>query len=71
MLNLGLVFETLLAVVLCYVPGMEYALRMQPLKFQWWLLAMPYFIWIFLYDEARKWCVRRWPQGFLAMETTY
>ena len=36
-MNFGLVFETVLAAVLCYTPGMDKGLRMYPLKFTWWL----------------------------------
>jgi hypothetical protein len=33
-LNFGLVFETILAAVLSYTPGMDKGLRMYPLKFR-------------------------------------
>jgi len=31
-LNFSLIFETVLALFLCYLPGMDEALRMYPLK---------------------------------------
>ncbi|CAG7730901.1 unnamed protein product, partial [Allacma fusca] len=43
-LNFGLVFETLLAAFLSYCPGMDAALRMFPLKFNWWIPAIPFSI---------------------------
>ncbi len=32
MLNLGLIFETILAIVLSYTPGLDKGLNMYPLK---------------------------------------
>merc|ERR1712034_52987 len=46
-MNFGLVFETLLAAILSYTPGMDKGLRMYPLKFNWWLPAIPFSILIF------------------------
>jgi len=53
-LNFGLLFETVLAACLSYGPGMDKALRMYPLKFSWWLIAIPFSIMIFVYDEIRR-----------------
>jgi len=70
-LNFGLVFETALAAVLSYTPGMEAALRMYPLKFTWWLPALPFSLAIFIYDETRRYILRRNPGGFVELETYY
>jgi len=70
-LNFGLVFETALAAVLSYTPGMEAALRMYPLKFTWWLPALPFSLAIFIYDETRRFILRRNPGGFVELETYY
>merc|ERR1711990_608167 len=53
-MNYGLVFETLLAAILCYTPGLGFALGTRPLKFTHWMPGIPYSIFIFLYDETRK-----------------
>merc|ERR1712001_640218 len=63
MLNFGLCFETLLAAFLSYCPGMDKGLRMYPLKFNWWLPALPFSLLIFTYDETRKYLLRRNPGG--------
>jgi len=70
-LNFGLVFETLLAAFLSYTPGMDAALRMYPLKWNWWLPAIPFSIAIFVYDETRRFILRRNPGGWVEMETYY
>jgi sodium/potassium-transporting ATPase subunit alpha len=70
-LNFGLVFETALAAFLSYTPGMDKGLRMFPLKFNWWLPAIPFSILIFVYDEIRRLILRRNPGGWVEMETYY
>ncbi|KAJ8268539.1 hypothetical protein COCON_G00137110 [Conger conger] len=57
----GLFAETALAAFLSYCPGMDIALRMYPLKVSWWFCAFPYSILIFVYDEIRKFILRRNP----------
>ncbi len=63
MLILGLFEETLLATFLSYCPGMDTALRMYPLEWQWWIVPMPFSLIIWLYDEFRKYLIRRYPGG--------
>uniref|UniRef100_A0A286XER2 Sodium/potassium-transporting ATPase subunit alpha n=1 Tax=Cavia porcellus TaxID=10141 RepID=A0A286XER2_CAVPO len=67
----GLLEETLLAIFLSYTPGMDKALRMYPLKITWWLCAVPYSIFIFIYDEIRKLIMRKRPGGWVERETYY
>lgn len=57
-LNFALFFETCLACFLSYTPGMGSALRMYPLKLEWWCPAMPFFLLIIIYDECRKGAIR-------------
>jgi len=70
-MNFGLVFETVLAAVLSYTPGMDKGLRMYPLKINWWLPAIPFSVLIFCYDETRKFLLRRNPGGWIEGETYY
>merc|ERR1712107_638417 len=69
-MNFGLVFETVLAAVLSYTPGMDKGLRMYPLKINWWLPAMPFSLLIFCYDETRKFLLRRNPGGWIGARLT-
>lgn len=59
----GLLEETLLAAILSYTPGTASGLRMYPLEWHWWFVAMPFSMIIFLYDEIRKHFLRGedWP----------
>uniref|UniRef100_A0A3B3UK14 Sodium/potassium-transporting ATPase subunit alpha-2-like n=1 Tax=Poecilia latipinna TaxID=48699 RepID=A0A3B3UK14_9TELE len=62
----GLFVETSLAAFLSYCPGMDVALRMYPMKYApilWWFCAFPYSLLIFVYDEVRKFILRRSPGG--------
>merc|ERR1712127_57752 len=70
-LNFGLIFETLMAAFLSYTPGMDKGLRMYPLKFNWWLPALPFSVLIFCYDEFRKLLLRTLPPGNWVERETY
>merc|ERR1712042_87208 len=70
-MNFGLCFETALAAFLSYCPGMDKGLRMYPLKWNWWLPAMPFSLLIFVYDECRKLILRHNPGGWVENETYY
>jgi len=71
MLNFGICFETCLAAILSYTPGMDKGLRMYPLKINWWFPAIPFSVLIFCYDEIRKFLLRRNPGGWIEKETYY
>ncbi|KAI6175742.1 Sodium/potassium-transporting ATPase subunit alpha [Aphelenchoides bicaudatus] len=70
-MNFGLVFETCLAAFLCYCPGLDKGLRMYGLRFSWWFPALPFSILIFVYDEIRRYLIRRYPGGWVEQETYY
>ncbi|XP_067123050.1 sodium/potassium-transporting ATPase subunit alpha-like isoform X2 [Centruroides vittatus] len=71
MLNFGLVFETAAAAFISYCPGMDIALKTYPIKFVWWLPALPFSLLIFVYDETRRYILRRNPGGWVEKETYY
>ncbi|XP_025075670.1 sodium/potassium-transporting ATPase subunit alpha-like [Pogonomyrmex barbatus] len=70
-LNLGLLLEIALACVIGYAPYMDRILKTYPLKPEWWLLGMPYAIMILIYEELRKWWIRRNPDGWWDRETSF
>jgi len=71
MLNFGILFETSLAVFLAYSPGVNTALRLRPLNASWWFTGFPFSITIFLFDEARRYLLRKRPGGWVELETYY
>ena len=68
MLNFGLLFETTLAAVLSYAPGLNTALRLRPLNATWWFCGIPFSLTIFIYDEIRRYLIRRNPGGKIFSE---
>ncbi|XP_013405521.1 sodium/potassium-transporting ATPase subunit alpha isoform X2 [Lingula anatina] len=70
-MTFALFFETCLAAFLSYCPGLDKGLRMFPLRFMWWLPAFPFSAAIWIYDEARRFFMRRSPGGFIEQETYY
>ena len=70
-INYALLFETALAIFLVYTPGLDVALKMHPMKPQWWLLPLPFSILIFAYDEARKSIMRCLKKGNWVERETY
>ncbi|CAG0901115.1 unnamed protein product [Cyprideis torosa] len=71
MLNFGLFFETALAAFLSYTPGTDIALKLYPLKINWWIPALPFALVILIYDEVRRYLLRRNPGGWVELETYY
>ncbi|XP_076802406.1 sodium/potassium-transporting ATPase subunit alpha-3-like isoform X2 [Clavelina lepadiformis] len=67
----GLFEETALATFLSYCPGMDAALRMFPMEWEYWLVPMPFSLIIWVYDECRKLCIRKYPGGWAERETYY
>merc|ERR1719258_210138 len=55
----GMFSETLLCLCLCYVPGIDQGLGTRPLSWIHWCPSFPYSVLIFLYDETRKFKLRR------------
>ena len=71
-LNWSILFETSIAVLLVYTPGMDKGLNMYPLKINWWLTAIPFAILLFTSEELRKLIIRIQPPGsWLESETCY
>ncbi|XP_014477897.1 PREDICTED: sodium/potassium-transporting ATPase subunit alpha-like [Dinoponera quadriceps] len=70
-LNLGLLLEIGLACLVSYAPHMDRVLKTYPLKAEWWLPGLPYAILILIYEESRKWWIRRNPSGWWDKETSY
>jgi len=70
-LNFALVFETLLAICLIYIPGTPEALRLYTLSPYYWVPALPFVVMIFIFDEGRRYFIRKYPNGFTAILTFY
>ncbi|GAA48524.1 Na+/K+ transporting ATPase subunit alpha K01539 sodium/potassium-transporting ATPase subunit alpha [Clonorchis sinensis] len=70
-LTTSLFFEITVAWVLQYIPGVNKAIQLEPMLYQWWVPALPFALLILVYDEVRKWIIRKLPNGWLERETYY
>lgn len=70
-MNFALVFETVLAAFLSYFPGMDVALNMYPIKASWWIPPLPFAVVIMVYDEGRRYFIRKYPGGWVEEETYF
>jgi len=64
-MNYGLLFETVLGCMLIYIPFVQGIFFTRPIHIYHWLVAVPWSLLIFGYDEVRKFLIRRYPNGFL------
>jgi len=53
-LNSGLIEETILAALICYVPPFNAIFGTEPIAVKHWLTGLPFSLMIFVYDESRK-----------------
>jgi len=56
---MGLLSETLLCIALAYIPALHTGIGTRDVIFVHWLPSFPFSICIFLYDETRKYLIRR------------
>jgi len=59
-LNICLIAEFLLAVAVVYVPALNELLHTEPLEPACWFAVTPFMILLFVVEEVRKWCIRRY-----------
>lgn len=59
-------FALVMAFFWLYIPSLQVVISTTPVPVEYWFLPMTFGLAILLLDEARKFCVRRWPRGFLA-----
>uniref|UniRef100_A0A0N4ZA40 Sodium/potassium-transporting ATPase subunit alpha n=1 Tax=Parastrongyloides trichosuri TaxID=131310 RepID=A0A0N4ZA40_PARTI len=70
-LNSGLFFTVLLTVFLLYTPGVNTVFAFNGITLKWAFVAVPFAWVIYMYDETRKYLIRKHPTGFLYKETYY
>uniref|UniRef100_A0A0P4W1Y6 Cation-transporting P-type ATPase N-terminal domain-containing protein n=1 Tax=Scylla olivacea TaxID=85551 RepID=A0A0P4W1Y6_SCYOL len=70
-LNFSLFFETVLAALLIYLPGMDQALHIYPLHAQWWFCAVPFFFLALTYGVILTYLIRHYPGSWVEEEMYY
>lgn len=71
LLNFALIFETMLAILLIYIPGLNNGLQLEFLDPFLWLPPLPFLLLQFAYDEIRKAIIRKHPNGWMQRETQF
>jgi sodium/potassium-transporting ATPase subunit alpha len=56
---------------LIYVPGLNHGLGVYPIKFLWWLTAIPFALFVIAYGEISKLIIRKFPDYWLAKELLF
>lgn len=67
----SVVFAILLACFLLYVPNLNRALNLAPNRFLWWLPSIPFFLYLVVFNEVRKYFIRKYPDRFPADQLTF
>lgn len=70
-MSFSLIFETLLAMALIYVPGLNSGLQMSMLSPIMWFAPIPFILFLFTYDEMRKAIMRKHPGGWVEQESCF
>jgi len=70
-MNFSLIWETILAVLLVYVPPFQLVFRTRGLSFVHWLPSLPFSACILFYDEIRKYLMRSLARDNWIWENTY
>jgi len=70
-LNMGWVVENLLAIFIIYVPFMHSFIGSENMRAEWFTMFVPWFIFIFIFDELRKRAIRKFGEEGFAYRHTY
>ncbi|XP_054004753.1 sodium/potassium-transporting ATPase subunit alpha-like [Hylaeus anthracinus] len=70
-LNFSFIFEIVLTGILLYVPGTEKVLKTMPLSAYWYWPSLPLGLFMWTWDELRRLCIRKFPDGIIERETYY
>ena len=60
-LNFALLFETLIAAALVYIPFLQTVFGVRPINIVYWFIGVPFALAIFILGELRKLIIRRDP----------
>ncbi len=61
--NYGLIQETVLIVMLVYIPGLQTAFGTENIEGEDWAIAIPFAVFLLFYDEMRKLWMRSYPDS--------
>ncbi|XP_043500681.1 sodium/potassium-transporting ATPase subunit alpha-like [Polistes fuscatus] len=70
-LNFSFVFEIIITGMLLYIPGTEKIFKTMSLDIYWYWPSLPLALFLWVYDELRRLCIRLFPGGIIERETYY
>ncbi|CAB4062745.1 ATP1A [Lepeophtheirus salmonis] len=70
-LNFSIIFETILIIVIIYIPGLNNGLQFRGENPVSWFSAIPFMLCLFGYDEIRKAYIRRHRDSWIEEETAF
>lgn len=70
-LNISLIFTVIISMLILYVPSLQKVLHMGGLRLRWAMLPIPFAWFIFLFDEMRRFIIRKYPNGLFYKFTYY
>ncbi|EMD89795.1 hypothetical protein COCC4DRAFT_124864 [Bipolaris maydis ATCC 48331] len=62
----AMIFAIVVAFIFLYIPSLQRVISTTTVPVEHWFLPAAFGAGLLLLDEARKYCVRNWPNGFLA-----
>lgn len=70
-LNCGIIFSTTMTAIIICCPGVNMLFKMHPVEWYVFIPALPFGLYIIVFDELRKYCIRKYPDGWVRRETYY
>ncbi|KAI5302911.1 hypothetical protein KEM56_000234 [Ascosphaera pollenicola] len=65
-LFISMIFALCIVFIFCYIPGLQRSVDTTSVPVEHFFLPIAFGLFLLGMDEARKYCVRRWPKGILA-----
>ncbi|CAO2657571.1 Nn.00g036970.m01.CDS01 [Neocucurbitaria sp. VM-36] len=62
----GMIFAIVVVFIFCYIPSLQRTIGTREIPVEYWFLPATFGLGLLMLDEARKYCVRTWPNGVLA-----
>jgi sodium/potassium-transporting ATPase subunit alpha len=62
----SMVFAIIVVFIFCYIPSLQSTIDTRAVPVEYWFLPAAFGFGLLMLDESRKYCVRTWPNGFLA-----
>ena len=61
-----MIFALVMVFLWCYIPQLQVVLGTAQVPVEHFFLPVAFGLFLLLMDEARKWAIRSFPQGFMA-----